>query len=61
LEVRVAGQWADVVGRFMRRDQTKRRVVEGVSVGQAERVRGTGDSRVWRSNVRVEEGKQRIC
>jgi hypothetical protein len=47
---------ADVVGRFMRRDQTKRRTVEGVSVGQAERVRGTG--RVWRSNVRVEEGRQ---
>jgi hypothetical protein len=36
----------------MRRDQTKGRIVEDVSVGQAEQARGTERSRKWRSNVR---------
>jgi hypothetical protein len=41
----------------MRRDQMKRRSVAEVCVGQAERVRDTKRSRVWRSNARGRGGQ----
>jgi hypothetical protein len=41
----------------MCRDQMERRIVRNVSVGQAERAKGTPGSRVWRSNVIGEKGQ----